>query len=199
MNNQAGQRKYWDASALTQEINQATERVAENAENAGELEEFDEMERGMNNPMMTEMGEMAGQRLGNIALGAKGWSERGGAIGATAEVGSRSRELGAERELQRDEREMEQPVKFVGEETTRQTEEYLEQDQEDLRAMNGEDLHFVNQAMKKGDERVGKQAEEMVRELTGQAAFRPSELLGRFSRLSTEALRNEARTVGGRN
>ncbi len=132
------------AEELTQEIDAATD-VVKNTETevsgGGFVGEVDE--RGVVENTQTGVKSEKARNLGNVALrggsevqfgfgGKAVWNGQGSEQEerrGTSENGIRQ----AERELTRDEAEMEQPEKFVGEETPLLTEERVAEDQADLR------------------------------------------------------------------
>lgn len=207
------EQKFGDKSArdLTAEIEAATsaevvaqERAAEGAQEAsvemgaaeGEQKGATREEEGLAGlGRRDENRELQG--LGRKVIASGELSGRGARRGATASV--LAREIGdAKKELARDDLELEEAERFVGEESSRQIDE-RKADAADLRTESRKGLALENRVLADSQEKVAKAVAAEVDELMTQPRYRPMDLLRYYNRERGRSLLALGRRIGDRN
>lgn len=208
------EQKFGDKSArdLTAEIEAATsaevvaqERAAEGAQETsvemgaaeGEQKGATREEEGLAGlGRRDENRELQG--LGRKVIASGELSGRGARRGATASV--LAREIGdAKKELARDDLELEEAERFVGEESSRQIDERKADDAADLRTESWKGLVLENRVLADSQEKVAKAVAAEVDELMAQPRYRPMDLLRYYNRERGRSLLALGRRIGDRN
>lgn len=138
------------------------------------------------------------QGLGRKVIASGELSGRGAERGAIASV--LAREIGdAKKELARDDLELEEAERFVGEESSRQIDERKADDAADLRTENRKGLALENRVLADSQEKVAKAVAAEVDELMTQPRYRPMDLLRYYNRERGRSLLALGRRIGDRN
>lgn len=138
------------------------------------------------------------QGLGRKVIASGELSGRGAGRGATASV--LAREIGdAKKELARDDLELEEAERFVGEESSRQIDERKADDAADLRTESRKGLVLENRVLADSQEKVAKAVAAEVDELMTQPRYRPMDLLRYYNRERGRSLLALGRRIGDRN
>ena len=138
------------------------------------------------------------QGLGRKVIASGDLSGRGARRGATASV--LAREIGdAKKELARDDLELKEAERFVGDESSLQVIGRLEDDVADQRTEDRKGLALENRVMAKTQEGVAKAVAPKVEQMVGQASYRPADLMRLYRQGVNETLRVFNRRIGDRN
>ena len=138
------------------------------------------------------------QGLGRKVIASGELSGRGARRGATASV--LAREIGdAKKELARDDLELKEAERFVGDESSLQVIGRLEDDVADQRTEDRKGLALENRVLADSQEKVAKAVAAEVDELMAQPRYRPMDLLRYYNRERGRSLLALGRRIGDRN
>ena len=136
--------------------------------------------------------------LGRKVIASGELSGRGARRGATVSV--LAREIGdTKKELARDDLELKEAERFVGEESSRQIDERKADDAADLRTESRKGLALENRVLADSQEKVAKAVAAEVDELMAQPQYRPMDLLRYYNRERGRSLLALGRRIGDRN
>ena len=138
------------------------------------------------------------QGLGRKVIASGKLSGRGVERGAAASV--LAREIGdAQKELARDDLELKEAERFVGDESSLQVIGRLEDDVADQRTEDRKGLALENRVLADSQEKVAKAVAAEVDELMAQPRYRPMDLLRYYNRERGRSLLALGRRIGDRN
>lgn len=106
---------------------------------------------------------------------------------------------GLERQLMRDENEIENAEEFVGEGTALQIDERKNDDYDDLMTEEGRGLKLENKVLAKTQEKIAAEVMPVVEKIVGQPVYRPADLDEAYRHWSRDALLTLNRVLGDRN
>lgn len=136
--------------------------------------------------------------LGRKVIASGELSGRGARRGAAASV--LAREIGdAKKELARDDLELKEAERFVGDESSLQVIGRLEDDVADQRTEDRKGLALENRVLADSQEKVAKAVAAEVDELMTQPRYRPMDLLRYYNRERGRSLLALGRRIGDRN
>lgn len=163
-------------------------------------------ETGVNSLGVAEMGrvEMGAasevEEMGRGMMTGTGVADGFERVGAEMGAGVEQVERKAAAKLGRVERELENPESAVGEASALQKQEYLQEDEEDLRNELGQGENRFEQKIVVGNEKkIAEEVAGQVENLVNQKQFRPADLDGIFRRGTIAALGVMNREIGERN
>ena len=110
-----------------------------------------------------------------------------------------NRELHAQKELARDDLELKEAERFVGDESSLQVIGRLEDDVADQRTEDRKGLALENRVLADSQEKVAKAVAAEVDELMAQPRYRPMDLLRYYNRERGRSLLALGRRIGDRN
>lgn len=199
MDNGRGQRKL-SAKELTEEIERETnanivEMSRNQAQQLGKMAAGAEHLTVVNNTE-TDYNRGQAQRVGwQVIEGGKSAPQ---GIFSSGEAGTAA-EAAAEREILRDEAELEYPERFVGQESALQEQERLADDQEDMQSEEGKGLKFVDKIVTANQEAVAQAIVPEVNKIVNRKSYRPEELAQLYRQGVNKTLAVFNRKIGDRN
>ncbi len=163
-------------------------------------------ETGVNSLGVAEMGR-AGmgaasevEEMGRGMMTGTGVADGFERVGAEMGAGVEQVERKAAAKLGRVERELENPESAVGEASALQKQEYLQEDEEDLRNELGQGKNrFEQKIVVSNEKKIAEEVAGQVENLVNQKQFRPADLDGIFRRGTIAALGVMNREIGERN